>query len=178
MIVGFPMAIGQYTDYLIKTASLTAFRIHVPEVPNMDQKVRIDPRIVEILVLNEIGDDYEHFRRVRRGARKMAERMGYSITTKEISDAVVKLTRVGLAKAYYLSPWAPAQEVTPEVVASRRKELCETSDTDSRSVEDEENRPSLPHEDAHEPDKLYFLATEDGLTMLKAFNDWPPGVRE
>ena len=141
----------------------------------MDQNVRIDPRIVEILVLNEIGDDYEHFRRVRRGVRKMAERMGHSITTKEISDAVVKVTRAGLAKAYYLSPWAPAQEVTPEVVVARMEELCETSDTDSHW---EEKGVSQPHEDAHEPDKLYFLATDEGLTVLAAFDGWPPEEAE
>ena len=142
----------------------------------MDQK--IDPRLVGILVLNEIGDDYEHFRRIQRGVREMAERMGHTITTKEISDAVVEVTRTGLAKAYYLSPWAPPQEATAEVVASRMEELCETSDTDSRSGVDEENRLSQPHEDAHEPDKLYFLATKDGHTVLSAFDDWPPGIRE
>jgi len=141
----------------------------------MDQNRRIDPRLVSMLVLNEIGDDYEHFRRVRRGVRKMAERLGHSITTKEIADAVVQITRDGLAKAYYLSPWAPAQEVTLEVVASRREELRETSETESYG---EEHSASQPHEDAHEPDKLYFLSTQDGLTVLRAFDDWPAGIRE
>jgi len=142
----------------------------------MDQNHRIDPRIVGILVLNEIGDDYEHFRRIQRGVRKMGERIGHTITTKEISDAVVEVTRAGLAKAYYLSPWAAPQEATPEVVVSRMEELCETSDPDSHSDVEEENRVSQPHEDAHEPDKLYFLATEEGLTVLTAFDEWPPGI--
>jgi hypothetical protein len=53
----------------------------------------------------------------------MAERTGRTVTTKEISDAVVEVTRAGLAKAYYLSPWAAPQEGTPEVVASRMEEL-------------------------------------------------------
>jgi hypothetical protein len=51
-----------------------------------------------------------------------------------------------------------------------------TSDNRLSSGVDEENWLSQPHEDGHEPDKLYFLATQDGLTVPTAFDEWRPGI--
>lgn len=141
----------------------------------MDQANRVGSQLAQILVLNEIGDDYEHFARIRRGVLAMTERMARTITTKEISDAILEVIRSGLAKAYYLSPWGPPQEVAPDVVVSRMEELCGTCDEGTSSKVQEENQMS-PHEDAYEPGKLYFIATQKGLTALAAFDEWPAGV--
>lgn len=139
----------------------------------MGQINRVSPRLAQIFVLNEIGDDYEHFARVQRGVLATAERAQLSITTKEISDAIVAAIRDGLARAYYLSPWAEAQEVAPEVVAERMEKLYGASHTDANSNSQEDDRTLRRHEDAYEPDKLYFLATKAGHAALAAFDEWP-----
>jgi hypothetical protein len=142
---------------------------------SMDQSNSVQPRLAQMFVLNEIGDDYEHFARVRRGVVAMAERVERSITTKEICDAIVAVIRDGLARAYYLSPWAAPQEVASEVVASRMGELYATCPAAGSPNTQEDDRMLRPHEDAYEPDKLYFLATQDGLAALAAFDEWPSG---
>ena len=86
MIVG-PTVIGPYSDFTTRTVTRST-SIHVPAVQNMDQINRVESRLLEMLVLNEIGDDYEHFVRINRGVLTMTKRMRLTVTAKPYMDKV------------------------------------------------------------------------------------------
>ena len=67
--------------------------------------------IIRLLVLSEISDDFEEPKHIHERVSDRGRAAGLAIETTDVENAIVDLLRLGLAKAYRLSPSAPETEV-------------------------------------------------------------------
>jgi hypothetical protein len=102
--------------------------------------------LVSRMVLYDIADDYENVDQcILRHVSDQARQLGWAVDRSEVVEALRTLIQAGHAKAYLLSPFAPAVELA--------------------------GMPSLDViEDYFE---TYFYITKAGMDALKDGMEWP-----
>jgi hypothetical protein len=101
-------------------------------------------RLLQMLVLNEIADDYENFTRIFEGSAREGRRCGVVALPADIVRALSELVVSGLAGKFRLSPTQPAREA-----------------------------PDVSPEDALSDHSIYFLITRRGREVLDDDALWP-----
>jgi hypothetical protein len=67
--------------------------------------------LLQILVLDVVADDYEDFAKIVSEVSQMCGALEFEITRSEVFRALEDLIRLGLIKAYFLSPWTSPMDV-------------------------------------------------------------------
>lgn len=67
--------------------------------------------LIRMFVLDAIADDYEDLSMIYREAGQLATKCGLSASASEIKQGVLDVIRMGLAKAYQVSPTGSLEEM-------------------------------------------------------------------
>jgi hypothetical protein len=104
--------------------------------------------LVRAAVLLDISDDYENTEHIvhSQWLSSVAETCRATFDPHEVTDALSELIQTGLAKAYRLSPYAPAEEIA-----------------------------GVPSSDQFDDYYIYFYITEEGKVEIHRMREmaWP-----